>query len=114
MSRRITVLSVVGTRPNIVKTAPIVASLARDAERFEPVLVHTEQHYDATMSRLFLEQLGVPSPTYVLGAGSGSHAQQTARIMERLEPIVLDVVTTEDAPFWQVQSPFAKEGAGGE
>ena len=91
MSRRITVLSVVGTRPNIVKTAPIVAALARDAERFEPVLVHTEQHYDATMSRLFLEQLGVPSPTYVLGAGSGSHAQQTARIMERLEPIVLDV-----------------------
>ena len=91
MSRRITVLSVVGTRPNIVKTAPVLAALAREPERFEGVLVHTGQHYDAPMSQLFLDQLRVPAPTHVLGVGSGSHAQQTARVMERLEPIVLDV-----------------------
>ena len=82
-----TVLSVVGARPNIMKTAPVLAELARRPE-FASVLVHTGQHYDDAMSAIFLEELGVGPPDHMLGVGSGSHAQQTARVMERLEPVL--------------------------
>jgi UDP-N-acetylglucosamine 2-epimerase (non-hydrolysing) len=84
------ILSVVGTRPNFMKTAPIVAELARRPGDFEHVLVHTGQHYDDAMSRIFFEELGVGEPDHFLDVGSGSHAQQTARVMERLEPVLLE------------------------
>jgi UDP-N-acetylglucosamine 2-epimerase (non-hydrolysing) len=84
------ILSVVGARPNFMKTAPVLAELARRPERFESLLVHTGQHYDDAMSRIFFEQLGVGAPDHQLGVGSGSHAQQTARVMERLEPVLLE------------------------
>ncbi|MGH2880952.1 MAG: non-hydrolyzing UDP-N-acetylglucosamine 2-epimerase [Solirubrobacteraceae bacterium] len=83
------VLSVVGTRPNIMKIAPIVAVLGRRPDEFEHVLVHTGQHYDAAMSAVFFDQLGVGEPEHRLEVGSGSHAEQTARVMERLEPVLL-------------------------
>ena len=54
------------------------------------MLVHTGQHYDDAMSRIFFEELGVGAPDHMLGVGSGSHAQQTARVMERLEPVLLE------------------------
>ena len=54
------------------------------------MLVHTGQHYDREMSEIFLEELGVGEPDYSLGVGSGSHAQQTAAVMERLEPVLLE------------------------
>jgi UDP-N-acetylglucosamine 2-epimerase (non-hydrolysing) len=82
------VLSVVGARPNMMKIAPIAAALGRRAGEFEHVLVHTGQHYDAEMSQVFFDQLGVADPDYLLAIGSGSHAQQTARVMERLEPVL--------------------------
>jgi UDP-N-acetylglucosamine 2-epimerase (non-hydrolysing) len=82
---------VVGARPNFMKIAPIVAELQRRGDEFASVLVHTGQHYDDAMSSLFIEQLGVGPPDYMLGVGSGSHAQQTARVMERLEPVLLEV-----------------------
>jgi UDP-N-acetylglucosamine 2-epimerase (non-hydrolysing) len=85
-----TILSVVGTRPNFMKTAPVVAELDR-RPGFTNVLVHTGQHYDDAMSRIFFDELGVGEPDYSLDVGSGSHAQQTARVMERLEPVLLDV-----------------------
>jgi UDP-N-acetylglucosamine 2-epimerase (non-hydrolysing) len=84
------VLSVIGTRPNMMKIAPIAAELARRGDEFEHVLVHTGQHYDRELSEIFLEELGVGEPDYALGVGSGSHAQQTARVMERLEPVLLE------------------------
>src|SRR5690349_1113967 len=90
MARRRKVLSVVGTRPNMMKIAPIAAELARRSDEFEHVLVHTGQHYDREMSAIFLEELGVGEPDYALGVGSGSHAQQTAGVMERLEPVLLE------------------------
>src|SRR5713226_8053081 len=90
MAARRKILSVVGTRPNFMKMAPIIGRLGADAEQFEHVLVHTGQHYDAAMSDIFFEELGVGRPDHLLGVGSGSHAQQTARVMERLEPILLD------------------------
>src|SRR4051812_38127184 len=89
MPRR-TVLSVVGTRPNFMKTAPVIAELSRRPEGFRSVLVHTGQHYDEAMSKIFLEELGVGEPDHLLGVGSGSHAQQTARVMERLEPLLVE------------------------
>jgi UDP-N-acetylglucosamine 2-epimerase (non-hydrolysing) len=83
------VLSVVGTRPNFMKVAPVVAELRRRPERFESVPVHTGQHYDDAMSQVFFEELGIPAPAHRLEVGSGSHAAQTARVMERLEPVLL-------------------------
>src|SRR3954453_21132955 len=82
------VLSVVGARPNFMKTAPVIAALARRPDPVRHTLVHTGQHYDDAMSRIFLEQLGVGAPDYMLDVGSGSHAAQTARIMERIEPVL--------------------------
>ncbi len=90
MAARRRALSVVGTRPNMMKIAPIAAELARRGDEFEHVLVHTGQHYDREMSEIFLEELGVGEPDYLLSVGSGSHAQQTAAVMERLEPVLLE------------------------
>jgi UDP-N-acetylglucosamine 2-epimerase (non-hydrolysing) len=73
-----------------MKMAPIIGRLTADGERFEHVLVHTGQHYDDAMSQIFFEELGVPRADHLLDVGSGSHAQQTARVMERLEPVLLD------------------------
>jgi UDP-N-acetylglucosamine 2-epimerase (non-hydrolysing) len=81
---------VVGARPNFVKMAPAVAALRRRLPDAEHVLVHTGQHYDAEMSELFLDELDMPEPDHRLGVGSGTHAEQTARILERLERVMLD------------------------
>src|SRR3954471_20023968 len=82
------VLSVVGARPNFVKTAPVVSELRRSRPDWAHVLVHTGQHYDAMMSSVFLEELGVGEPDHMLGVGSASHAVQTARVLERIEPVL--------------------------
>jgi UDP-N-acetylglucosamine 2-epimerase (non-hydrolysing) len=74
----------------MMKIAPIAAELGRRGDEFEHVLVHTGQHYDRELSAIFLEELGVGDPEYALGVGSGSHAQQTAGVMERLEPVLLE------------------------
>jgi len=84
----ITILSVVGARPNFMKIAPIVHRLATRPE-VRHVLVHTGQHYDQNMSKVFFEDLEIPEPQIHLGVGSGSHAQQTARVMMQFEEIVL-------------------------
>jgi UDP-N-acetylglucosamine 2-epimerase (non-hydrolysing) len=77
---------VLGTRPNFVKMAPVIAA-SRDAGH-EGVVIHTGQHYDRAMSDIFFEELRVPDPDYMLGVGSGTHAEQTARVLERLEPVL--------------------------
>ena len=81
------VVSVIGTRPNFMKMAPIMRLLDADAG-FEHTVVHTGQHYDRAMSEVFLEQLGVGTPEHMLDVGSGTHAVQTARVMERIEPLL--------------------------
>jgi UDP-N-acetylglucosamine 2-epimerase (non-hydrolysing) len=83
------ILYVVGTRPNLVKTAPVVGALRARLPDAAHTIVHTGQHYDRLMSEVFFEELGMPAPDHMLEVGSGSHAQQTARTMERLEPILL-------------------------
>ena len=84
------IVYVVGTRPNFVKTAPVISALRRRLPNGRHTIVHTGQHYDRLMSEVFLEELGVPAPDHMLEVGSGSHAQQTARVMERLEPVLTD------------------------
>src|SRR5256885_2632119 len=81
------VLHVVGARPNFMKVAPILAHLKR-RPGVEQVLVHTGQHYDAKMSDIFFRDLGMPDPDVHLGVGSGSHAQQTAKVMMEVEPVL--------------------------
>jgi UDP-N-acetylglucosamine 2-epimerase (non-hydrolysing) len=85
------VVSVVGTRPNFMKIAPIVRALADEPDAFRHVLIHTGQHYDAAMSEIFLRELGVGEPDHMLSVGSGTHAVQTARVMERIEPVLLEL-----------------------
>lgn len=84
------IVYVVGTRPNFVKTAPVIAALRARLPEGRHAIVHTGQHYDKLMSEVFLEELGVPAPDHMLEVGSASHAVQTARTMERLEPVLLE------------------------
>ncbi len=86
MRHSLKVLLVAGARPNFMKIAPIAAALRQ--RQIEYLLVHTGQHYDASMSETFFADLGIPAANYHLGVGSGSHAQQTARVMESFEPIL--------------------------
>ena len=81
---------VVGARPNFVKTAPVIAEMKRRLPDARHVLVHTGQHYDRMMSDVFLAELGVGEPDHMLGVGSGSHAVQSARVMERIEPVLAE------------------------
>ena len=89
------VLNVVGARPNFMKVAPIVAAMKRRPSKFHPLVVHTGQHYDAAMSDSFFRDLELPQPDTHLGVGSASHAAQTAAVMERFEPVVIN-----EKPDW--------------
>lgn len=80
-------MNIVGARPNFMKIAPIQRIMAGSG-CLEPILVHTGQHYDEAMSKIFFEDLEMPRPDYFLGVGSGSHAEQTATIMLKLEQII--------------------------
>jgi len=83
------IINVVGARPNMMKIAPIMAEMAKYPE-IEQVLVHTGQHYDDSLSQVFLDELSVPDPDIYLGVGSDSHARQPARIMIEFERVLLD------------------------
>ena len=83
------VINVAGARPNFMKVAPIVAAMNRRAKEFRHVLVHTGQHYDAAMSHAFFRDLEIPEPDIDLGVGSGSHAVQTAGVIQTFEPYVI-------------------------
>jgi UDP-N-acetylglucosamine 2-epimerase (non-hydrolysing) len=82
------ILNVVGARPNLMKMAPLMAALAREAG-VEQTLLHTGQHYDEKMSQIFFDELKLPQPDVYLGVGSGSHAEQTAQVMIEFEKVVL-------------------------
>jgi UDP-N-acetylglucosamine 2-epimerase (non-hydrolysing) len=82
------VLHVVGARPNFMKIAPVMKALAERG--VEQELLHTGQHYDPSMSDVFFADLGLPRPDLSLGVGSGTHAEQTARVMLGFEAVVRD------------------------
>jgi UDP-N-acetylglucosamine 2-epimerase (non-hydrolysing) len=83
------ILHIVGARPNFMKAAPVLRALGNHAS-VQQTVVHSGQHYDANMSDVFFAQLGIPAPDVNLAVGSGTHAQQTAEIMVRLEPVLLE------------------------
>lgn len=83
-------LFIAGARPNFMKVAPLIRACAAHPEPIQPLLVHTGQHYDANMSGVFFAELGIPEPDFHLNVGGGSHAVQTARIMEAFEPVLLE------------------------
>ena len=99
-------LCVVGARPNFMKLAPIV-NLCGKTGRIDPYIVHTGQHYDQDMSTLFFEQLGLPEPDINLEVGSGSHAWQTAAIMQRFEPVLARVAPDAVLVVGDVNSTIA-------
>ncbi len=106
MNPTLKVMAVCGARPNFMKVAPLIEAFKKTG-RIETILVHTGQHYDERMSRLFFDDLGLPAPDINLEVGSGSHALQTAEIMRRFEPVVI-----EHKPDWvfvvgDVNSTFA-------
>jgi UDP-N-acetylglucosamine 2-epimerase (non-hydrolysing) len=79
---------VLGARPNFVKMAPVIAELRNRLPDGGHTIIHTGQHYDRLMSEIFLDQLGIAEPDHMLGVGSATHAVQTARVMERIEPVL--------------------------
>jgi len=96
VKKSLTIVSVAGARPNFMKIAPL-AWAAAVREGVLHSVIHTGQHYDDDMSAAFFRDLDVQAPEFNLGVGSGPHAWQTARIMERLEPLL-----AEKRPDWVV------------
>jgi UDP-N-acetylglucosamine 2-epimerase (non-hydrolysing) len=90
MTRFSKIILVAGARPNFMKVAPLLQELRKYPEVFLPRLIHTGQHYDADMSDIFFQELGLPQPDRFLGVGSGSHAEQTAKIMVAFEQVCLE------------------------
>ena len=96
---------VVGARPNFMKAAPVIRALA--ARGLDQVLIHTGQHYDAAMSDVFFQELGLPEPDRNLGVGSGSHAVQTAAIMVALEAVFAELRPALAVVYGDVNSTTA-------
>jgi len=88
MSGYYKIMNIVGARPNLPKIAPLLREMQRHPE-IAPLLVHTGQHYDENLSNIFFRQMGIPLPDINLGVGSGTHAEQTAEILRRIEPILI-------------------------
>jgi UDP-N-acetylglucosamine 2-epimerase (non-hydrolysing) len=102
MKAPLKLLLVAGARPNFMKIAPLIhamraAQKLREGAAVSYSLVHTGQHYDARMSQVFFDEMGIPAPDVNLEVGSGSHAVQTARVMTGFEPVCLDM-----KPDWVV------------
>jgi len=89
MTQQLKILNIVGARPNLPKIAPLMREMGRHPQ-IEPILVHTGQHYDEQLSDIFFRQMGIPAPHVNLEVGSGSHAAQTAEILKRIEPVLIE------------------------
>ncbi len=89
MPNPLSIMNVVGARPNFMKVAPLMREYAKYPDRIKPSLVHTGQHYDDDMSSIFFSELKIAKPDVSFGVGSGSHATQTAKIMQEFENHVL-------------------------
>ena len=107
MNRKKKIISVVGARPNFMKLAPIEREFRKHKHLFTHIIVHTGQHYDYRLSQVFFKDLDMPKPAIYLGAGSGSHAEQTARIMEGFEKVVLKEKPDMVIVFGDVNSTIA-------
>ncbi|HKF07055.1 MAG TPA: UDP-N-acetylglucosamine 2-epimerase (non-hydrolyzing) [Candidatus Sulfotelmatobacter sp.] len=100
------ILHVVGARPNFMKAAPVLRALS-EYPKVRQTLVHTGQHYDASMSDVFFRQLEMPEADVNLGIGSGTHAQQTAAVLTAFEPVVIDLKPDLVLVYGDVNSTLA-------
>ena len=105
-----TLVHVVGARPNFMKAAPVVHALADLG--VEQILIHTGQHYDAALSQVFFDELGLPEPDRYLGVGSGSHGVQTARLLEALEGSFVELHPTGVVVYGDVNSTLVGDVVG--
>lgn len=84
-------LTIIGARPQIIKAAAISRAVKNNfAQQIEEKILHTGQHYDANMSQVFFDELGIPQPDYNLGVGSGRHGEQTAKMISGIEQVLTD------------------------
>lgn len=81
------IVTIVGARPQFIKSLPVSNELRKSNRE---ILVHTGQHYDRNMSDIFFEEMGIPKPDYNLGVGSGGQGEQTARMLSKIEAVLLD------------------------
>ena len=103
----IKVILVAGARPNFMKIAPLWSEMNRLPTDFEPIILHTGQHYDYEMSKVFFEDLDLPEPHYFLGVGSGTHAEQTGKIMVEFERVIRNEHPDLVVVFGDVNSTLA-------
>lgn len=94
---KLKIVNVASARPNFMKIAPLLEEYNSWNDKIEPYLLHTGQHYDYEMSKIFFDELGIPEPDYHLGVGSGSHAEQTAKVMIEFEKVL-----NKEKPDWVV------------
>jgi len=83
------IFTVIGARPQFIKAAVVSRAFKECRPDVHEVLVHTGQHYDANMSDVFFEELNIPHPDHNLGIGGGTHGQNTGRMVEQLEALML-------------------------
>src|SRR4051794_3056285 len=92
------IISIVGARPQFIKVAVVCRAIARwNGPPIEHRIIHTGQHYDASMSDVFFEELAIPRPDHQLDVGSGTHGAQTGEMIKRIEPLLADA-----KPDWVV------------
>lgn len=104
--RPIVILHVVGARPNFMKAASVIKACKKNLP-ISNLLVHTGQHYDASLSDVFFDELGLPAPAYHLGVGSGTHAEQTGTIMMKFEGVLQKCVPSLVVVYGDVNSTMA-------
>lgn len=87
--KKIKIISVVGARPNFMKVAPLHREFSNHSDKVHHLICHTGQHYDYEMSKVFFDDLGLPAPDFYLGVGSGTHGEQTGKIMIEFEKVCI-------------------------
>jgi UDP-GlcNAc3NAcA epimerase len=87
--KRQKVITIIGARPQFVKAAVVSRAFGKHTDEFEELIVHTGQHFDANMSQVFFDELDIPSPHHHLGVGGGTHGQNTGRMLEKIEHVLI-------------------------